>query len=208
MLKAGLARCCRCRARAKPIRDHGIGPHGTSDILEALLAQIGELDRDLASDLIVGGRRDADATGFGDALKPRCDVDAVSKDVVTLDEYVAEVDADPKSNTPVFHLAIDSLVDTGLKLHSSTNRRHRTETPPRTRRPCSSRCDHHVPQRGRDSCPRGAPTAGVGRLFVDVHEPRIASHVGGQYRRQSAVDPAWPLLHHGARNPLRAMVVL
>jgi hypothetical protein len=30
-----------------------------------------------------------------------------------------------------------------------------------------------------------------------VHEPRIASHVGGHYRRQPALDPDWPLLHHG-----------
>src|SRR6267142_3320703 len=34
-------------------------------------------------------------------------------------------------------------------------------------------------------------------LFVIVHEPRVASHVGGQYRRQPALDPDWPLLHHG-----------
>src|SRR5712672_3132261 len=38
---------------------------------------------------------------------------------------------------------------------------------------------------------------GVGRLFVMMHEPRIASHVGGQYRRQPTLDPDWPLLHHG-----------
>jgi hypothetical protein len=28
---------------------------------------------------------------------------------------------------------------------------------------------------------------------------RIACDVSGQYRRQSAFDPIWPLLHHGAR---------
>ena len=33
-------------------------------------------------------------------------------------------------------------------------------------------------------------------LFVTVHEPRIARHVGGQYRRQPALDPDWPFLHH------------
>jgi len=34
-------------------------------------------------------------------------------------------------------------------------------------------------------------------LPVMVHEPRIASHVGDQYRRQPALDPDWPLLNHG-----------
>src|SRR6516162_6772507 len=37
----------------------------------------------------------------------------------------------------------------------------------------------------------------MGALFVVMHEPRVASHVGGQYRRQPALDPDWPLLHHG-----------
>jgi len=31
-------------------------------------------------------------------------------------------------------------------------------------------------------------------LFIIMHEPRVASHVGGQYRRQPALDPDWPLL--------------
>src|ERR1700690_2939473 len=44
--------------RTRPIRDHGIGAHGTSDILEGLLAQIGKPDGDFATDLFVGGRRD------------------------------------------------------------------------------------------------------------------------------------------------------
>jgi hypothetical protein len=38
---------------------------------------------------------------------------------------------------------------------------------------------------------------GMRSLFVDVHKPRVASHVSGQYRRQPALDPPWPLLHHG-----------
>jgi hypothetical protein len=31
---------------------------------------------------------------------------------------------------------------------------------------------------------------------VLAHKPRIASHVGGQYRSQLALDPDWPFLHH------------
>src|SRR5262249_53439989 len=42
---------------------------------------------------------------------------------------------------------------------------------------------------------------GVRSLFVMVHEPRVASHVGGQYRRQPALEPAWRLLRHGTQNP-------
>ena len=37
---------------------------------------------------------------------------------------------------------------------------------------------------------------GMGSLFVIVHKPRVTSHVGGQYCRQLALNPDWPLLHH------------
>ena len=43
-------------------------------------------------------------------------------------------------------------------------------------------------------------------LFVMVHEPRIASHVGGQYRRQPALDPDWPLFCTMARNPTHSIL--
>ena len=85
----------------QPIWDHSIGPDRAVDVLEVLLAQIGELDADLASDLVVGRRGDADATGFCDALKPRRNIDAVSKDVMRLDDYVANIDADAEGNAPV-----------------------------------------------------------------------------------------------------------
>ncbi len=116
---------CRAAAlcrRAKPIPDHGIGPDRAGDILEVLLAQIGELNPDLASDVIVGRRRDADATGFCDALKPRRNVNAVAKDVMGLDNYVADIDADTESNAPVFRITDCKFINAGLELHGSSNR--------------------------------------------------------------------------------------
>jgi hypothetical protein len=39
-----------------------------------------------------------------------------------------------------------------------------------------------------------------------VHEPRIASHVGSQYRRQPALDPDWSFFHHAMQsNPQRTV---
>jgi hypothetical protein len=34
-----------------------------------------------------------------------------------------------------------------------------------------------------------------------MHEARIASDVGSQYRRQPALGPDWSPLHHRPRNP-------
>ena len=87
------------------IPDHGIGPDRAGDVFEVLLAQIGELNADLASDLIVGRRRDADTAGFCDAFKPCRNIYAVTKNVMRLDNHVADIDADTESNSPVFRIS-------------------------------------------------------------------------------------------------------
>ena len=68
---------------AVPIVDQRISPYGAGDVLQVLLAQIGKLKSELAENLIVGGGRDADASRFSDAVWPCCDIDAITKDVVT-----------------------------------------------------------------------------------------------------------------------------
>ena len=42
--------------------------------------------------------------------------------------------------------------------------------------------------------------------LVEPHEPAVAGHVGGQYRRQPAFDPTRPLSSHGVQSPLEAML--
>ena len=153
----GLAlRVSLCR-RARPIPDHGIGPDRAGDVLEVLLAQIGELSPDLASDMIVGRRRDADATGLCDAFKPRRNIDAVPKNVMRLDNYVADIDAHTESNTPVFRVTDCKFMNARLELHSSANRFDRAW---KLRQEPIASVLHDAAavfgDRGRDSCPRGA----------------------------------------------------
>src|SRR6266702_1485448 len=92
----GLSVCC-CIARG-----HSIDPDRTGDVFEVPLAQIAELNPDLALDLIVGRRRDADAARFCDALKPRRNIYAIPKNVMRLNNHVADIDAHTESNAPVF----------------------------------------------------------------------------------------------------------
>jgi hypothetical protein len=87
--------------------DHSIGPDWAGNIFEVLLAQIGELDADLASDMIVGRRRNADAAGFCDAFKPRRNIYAVAKDVMRLDMV------DP-SEVPSVRLSCSDAMASGL----------------------------------------------------------------------------------------------
>jgi hypothetical protein len=49
----------------------------------------------LVLDLLVDGLGDANRTGFGERLEPGGDVDAVAKDVVPIDNDVAQIDTDP-----------------------------------------------------------------------------------------------------------------
>ena len=147
--------------------------------------------------------------GSRDALKPCRNIYAVTKNVVRLDHHVPDIDPDTESNTPVFRIGDCKFFDAGLELHSSSNRLDRTrklrqEPVPGVLHDAATMFDDCW----LDGVREERSQFGVRSLFVIVHKARIASHVGGQYRRQPAVDPAWPLLHHGARNPLRAMVVL
>src|ERR1700721_3416622 len=101
--------------------DHRIGSDRKGDVFEVLLAQIVELNPDLASDLIVGKRRDGDAAWFCDALKPRRNVNAVSKNIMGFDDYVADVDAHTKSNAPVFRIVEWEFIVAVRELAASSN---------------------------------------------------------------------------------------
>jgi hypothetical protein len=172
--------------------------HGAVDVLEPLLTQIGKLDANLASDVIVSERRDADASGFCDAFKPRRNIHAIAKDIMGLYNYVTDIDAHTEGDAPVLDIAVSQVVDARLELHSSSKRfdcarKFRQE-------PIASVFDDAAAMftncRG-DSVGQEHCQFGVRSLFIIVHEARVASHVGGQYRRQPALYPDWPLLHHG-----------
>ena len=80
---------------------HAVHAQRPGDVLDGLLAAIVEGDVELALDLLVDVRRDADAAGIGQFLKARRDVDAVAVDVVALDDHVAQVDADAERDAPI-----------------------------------------------------------------------------------------------------------
>ncbi len=62
--------------------------------LTDLLAHIFETEAELVAHLIMDDARNHDSAGFGERLQPRCHVDAVAKDVVTVDDNIADIDAD------------------------------------------------------------------------------------------------------------------
>src|SRR6516165_11768074 len=90
----------RGRAREGALREDAVDSQWPGNVFEGLLADIHELGVDFAAHLAEGVFRNADAPGLGDALQPRCDIDAVAVNVAVLDNDVTEVPADPEGNPP------------------------------------------------------------------------------------------------------------
>ena len=74
-----------------------------------LLAAVFKNDIELALDLIVRPAREADASRVGDPFQPRGDVDTVAKNVVVLNDNVANIDADTQLDALVLRLSSVAL---------------------------------------------------------------------------------------------------
>ncbi|MGY3694529.1 hypothetical protein ACVIGA_004609 [Bradyrhizobium sp. USDA 3240] len=74
--------------------------HGGRDVLHFLRADVGELHRQLVGDLLVHGARHADAADFGEALEPRGDIDAITKQIAVALDHITDGDADPERHLP------------------------------------------------------------------------------------------------------------
>src|SRR5215471_4977089 len=100
----------RCRIEA-----NAVDPHWLSDVLDAVLTQILELERQLALHLVVGGSGDGDPARVGHPFDPGGDVHAVSVDSLTIHDDVAQVDPDAelqaagggKGAVPRFELSLE-----------------------------------------------------------------------------------------------------
>src|SRR5215472_389797 len=84
-------RQCRGLGHRFPLRKHAEDMDRLADILERLLADIGDWEIELAARLGQHRARDADATGLGDCLQTRRDVDAVTVYIVIIDDYIAKI---------------------------------------------------------------------------------------------------------------------
>src|ERR1700733_6364921 len=68
------------------------------DILDLLLADIGELHRQLVGDLLVDGARNADAADLGKALETGRDIDAITEQIAVALDDTANGDADTETH--------------------------------------------------------------------------------------------------------------
>jgi len=171
-----------------------------------LLAEIGELDGDLSSNLIVGGGRDANAARLGDTFKPRGHIDSVAEDVVPLDQHVAQIDPDPEQHPTVMR---DAFVALGHRCLHGDRAFYGIDN--------RGELDEHAIARGLDDTAamlrhqRVAHNTVLAQRarspsLVEPHEPAVAGHVGGKDSCQPAFDPTRSFSRHGVRSPSEAML--
>src|SRR5262244_2364331 len=68
--------------------------YGVDDVLERLLAQILDIESDLAARVIEHGLRYADAARLRQTLQSSSNVNPIAIEVAPLDDYIAKVDPD------------------------------------------------------------------------------------------------------------------
>src|SRR3977135_3216349 len=98
--------------------------HWLGDILPRLRSQIVEADIDLAADLTLRVVGDADPARLGDSFQPGCDIDAVAKNIVVVDDDIAEMDPDPEFDACVRNHAGVLRSHAALDFHRAAHRIH------------------------------------------------------------------------------------
>src|SRR5436190_14335966 len=113
------------------------GAHRFSDILQHLKAQIIVDEVDLAADLPLCIIGDTDAARLRYSLEACRDVDAISKNIVIINDDVADVNADTKFDPAVLREAGVVRGHTTLNLDGASRRIH-----------CARELDQHAVARG------------------------------------------------------------
>ena len=102
--------------------DHGIDPNRAGDVLEVLLAQIRELNSDLAANVSVNRSRNTDTAGFGYPFKSCRDVNVITEDIVGFDNNIANIDPCAEANALVLRIIDRQVMHAVLELNRGPNR--------------------------------------------------------------------------------------
>jgi hypothetical protein len=82
-------RCASHRGETNPI-----DPNRSSDVFEALIAQIVECEIEPPRGILLDTSRNANPAGFGKSFEPGRNIHAVAEDVLILDHDISDIDPD------------------------------------------------------------------------------------------------------------------
>ncbi len=141
--------------------------------------------RQFALDLVVDLAGYADAAGFRDPLKPCGDVHAIAKDIVVVDDDVADVNADAKFDPEVVRYVGVLHCHAALEFHGATHGLHHAG---KLDKHAVAGSLHNAPaMRGDSGIDKGLSERlqiGEGALFVAAHQTAVAGDIRRQYSRQ------------------------
>src|SRR6266478_3535722 len=104
------------------LQQYSKNSHWLGDVFDPLCAKVVVTQGELVADLFMHFPGDTDTAGLGETLQPCRDIDPVTVDLIALDHYVAEVDADAEFHTALrWQLRVLSL-ERGLNIHCVIHR--------------------------------------------------------------------------------------
>jgi hypothetical protein len=178
---------CRGNSTAKfdPPRPHGLG-----NVLQGLRPKVIPTDLDLAANLPISVIGYTYAARLSDTLQPSRNVDAIAKDIVVVDNDIADMNADPVLNSDILrdvrvlrgHGTLDfdraaGGIDRAAKFYQQA---------------VTSGLDDAASM-GSDSRVNNGFSGGLepsqGAFLVTAHEAAVSSNIRSQHRRQSPLYP-------------------
>jgi hypothetical protein len=166
---------------------NAVDPHRASDVHNLLLAQILEGEIELLAHLVAHDSADADPAGLGQGFEACRDIDAVAVDVAPVPDDVAEIDAHAEPDAALFgHLGL-AVGHAALDFHSAPDGIHHALEV--RQEAVAGVLDHAATMLGDlrfDQLLKVRFQPLVRPLLVRPHEARIARHVGGEDRGETA----------------------
>ncbi len=154
------------------------------DVLERLLAEIGDREIEFSARLRQHRVRDADAAGLGHRFEPRGDVDPVAMNVVAVDDDVAEIDPEAELDA-----GLGALGHRRLPLGRATHRID--DAGELDEQSVAGGLDDAAVMRGDGRVDQFAAQCLQPRqraLLVRPHQPRIAGDIAREDRGEPALN--------------------
>ncbi|HUL90270.1 MAG TPA: hypothetical protein VLU23_19070 [Pseudolabrys sp.] len=159
------------------------------DVFDGLLSQIVEFETKFILDLIVHDTRNHNAAGLSQCFQPRRHIDAITKNVVTVDNDITDIDADAELDA---FLGRDIGVAFDHAALDVDDAAHRVDD--------TSMLDEHAVAGGLDDPAPVLSDLGINEFLamrfelaqraflINAHEPAVAGNIACPYRSKSAID--------------------
>jgi len=175
----------------------GESADGLRDVLETPFPQQAELQRQLVLDLIVNAPRDAHSARFGHGLDARRDIDAITQEVLALDDDVPKIHANAEPHALILGQMLVAGADRRLDFGRAADRFHCAREFGQDR--IAGSIENAAPMlREKSVKDFPVPSQDLHRsLLVLAHHPAVSRHISHHDRCQATLQRGLPGLTHG-----------